>query len=104
MTPSAQKIWAIPATIVIVALLIFGAVYWKQLGMSVNVEPVGSQDVVVSPSASPSTAPSQSLVAASSTVTSTADWKTYTNAQYGFAFQYPSDQDLTLKEQTAPYG
>jgi len=88
MNPSAQKFWAIPATIVIVALLIVGAVYWKQLGAPVNVAPVASQDVVASSSASPSVVPSQGPITASSTATSTAGWKTYTSND--FSIDYPS--------------
>jgi|GEM_PF-6662153 hypothetical protein len=95
MKTSTQKGFIIPLIGGIIALLIAGGIYWAWHNKAANA-PYAQNGVVV-----------QNDAAASSTIltaTSTADWKTYINAQYGFTFKYPIDQGLIIEEQMAPYG
>ena len=87
MNPSTPNKLLIPAVIVIVALILVGGIYWIHYSQSVNQPAINVQNVVATPAPGSS---SQNPVNASSTATSTAGWKTYTNKNYGFSFQYPS--------------
>jgi len=98
MNPSTPNKLLIPAVIVIVALILVGGVYWIHYSQTVNQpQAINMQNVATTPAPVPS---SQNTINASSTpvngsvATSTAasmaGWKTYTNSQYGFSFQYPT--------------
>ncbi len=98
MNPSTSNKLLIPAVIVIVALILVGGVYWIHYSQTVNQpQAINMQNVVTTPapvhsSQAPINASSTPVngSVASSTATSTAGWKTYTNSQYGFSFQYPT--------------
>ena len=92
MKTSTQKGFIIPLIGGIIALLIAGGIYWAWHNKAANA-PYAQNGVVV-----------QNDAAASSTIltaTSTADWKTYINAQYGFTFKYPIDQGLIIEDDLA---
>ena len=68
-----------PFILIIVALLLAGGAY-----VFTQTKPVG-QTVTTNPT------PTQTTPETQTTASQTADWKTYTNTQYGFTVNYPSN-------------
>ena len=100
MNPSTQNKLIIPAVIVLVALILVGAVYCFRTYS--NVSPFEKSGDTYTETIDGQTYQMQDYVptygqkgirtssTATSTAASMAGWKTYTNSQYGFSFQYPT--------------
>ena len=74
---SKTNVW--PWVILIIIILVIGGYFcWHFLGNSGNKK--------ISAPITPT-----NIVTTTSSLTSTANWKTYTNTQYGFSFKYPAN-------------
>lgn len=93
--------------LVVVAILVIAGIYYWQYGRVMNYAScvnVGGEVVSLNNLGGGAHCNYKGRTYADSVPTQdqTADWKTYTNTQYGFEFEYPTD--WTLKQATEPEG